>query len=282
MLTDKDTIKNLYYKTTDGLETRKSIWRTFWVNKISYNNWVISKINEERKAHAKVLDIGCWMGDFLQNVHQRFPHYELHWLDVSEVLVDLASKLLWDDAIIQHWDIDIIDYWSRSFDIITCNHLLHHLPNVSATLENLCWLLAPEWCLFIVVGVYDLDAWLNKMHYEALRELNAPSFLCEKQAYSQIQENFLDTLFWELSLKFSKDKYKNGLHIDSVDPCMEYYASWLMFRNSKWPLDSRLEDGFWDNLYNLIEQKVFLEVERSGYLYHPGDLILYKISNTHV
>jgi 2-polyprenyl-3-methyl-5-hydroxy-6-metoxy-1,4-benzoquinol methylase len=70
----------------------------------------------------KVLDVGCGPGIVLAQI----PQGELHGIDLSQHLAEMARERLGDRAEIKHANAEEIPYESDTFDAVFCTEVLEH------------------------------------------------------------------------------------------------------------------------------------------------------------
>ena len=106
----------------------------------------------ERQGHPpRVLDIACGTGILLKELLERVPNAEAYGVDASADMFVQASAALKGQSHVhlEHMKIGSgekagLPYAPGSFDLITCTNMLHYMPDPTATLEGLRWLLALE------------------------------------------------------------------------------------------------------------------------------------------
>lgn len=90
---------------------------------------------------SRILDVGCGGGHYLRSFRARIPtafHYM--GVDITPRYVGLARSAHASDpdASFQVADIHELPFEDASFDIVTCNNVLLHLPAIKRPLEELC------------------------------------------------------------------------------------------------------------------------------------------------
>jgi SAM-dependent methyltransferase len=126
--------------------------------------WV-EAVNEEYGVPARVLDVGSY--DYNGNARHLFPGSEYIGIDIKAGpgvdIVCNAERMT-----------DIFE--EASFDAVLCLHVLEHVPNVPAVLEQARQLLAEAGYLYVAVPTlgfprhdYPADYW--RMTEQAVREV---------------------------------------------------------------------------------------------------------------
>jgi ubiquinone/menaquinone biosynthesis C-methylase UbiE len=95
---------------------------------------VVKKISSVE--FSSLLDIGCGTGNFLFDV-QKIKKISVAGIDISEKMLEQASKRLGESANLKHGDSEHLPWESNSFDIVTCFFSFHHYPNPNAVLKEM-------------------------------------------------------------------------------------------------------------------------------------------------
>ena len=81
---------------------------------------------EKFPSGSKILDVGCGLGDVLEQLP---GHFELYGVDYAQSNVEYASKRLEGKAVIQQGSIYNLPYENQSFDICLCLEVLEHIED---------------------------------------------------------------------------------------------------------------------------------------------------------
>lgn len=124
---------------------------------------IVDQIEALIQPNARVVDIGCGVGDLLSKVRKRKPFVSVSGLDFSSKAVDGARAAL-PDGDFRHFVIErSLPYDSGTFDLVLCTDVLEHLENprlVAAELVRIC---RPGGLVVIVVPDGDVDQFFG--HY---------------------------------------------------------------------------------------------------------------------
>lgn len=124
---------------------------------------IVDQIENLMQSDAKVVDIGCGVGDLLGEVQRRKPLINVSGLDFSLKAVEGARAAL-PHGEFRHFVIDRkLPYESESFDLVLCTDVLEHLEHprlVAAELVRIC---RPGGIVAIVVPDGDVDQFFG--HY---------------------------------------------------------------------------------------------------------------------
>ena len=86
-----------------------------------------------------VLDVGCGPGHYLRGMHRLDPQISYQGVDATKRFIEAASQIYKDtpNARFQVGDIFDLPFSEPSFDIVTCNNVLLHLPDFQTPIRNL-------------------------------------------------------------------------------------------------------------------------------------------------
>lgn len=103
------------------------------------------------KSGARILDVGCGNGRFLEHLHSQKRQFELNGIEISARAALRASTRLKAKAWI-HTVTDIQQFFGKqSFDGISFVHVFEHLSNPSEMLDQLEVVIRPEGTVMIVI-----------------------------------------------------------------------------------------------------------------------------------
>jgi 2-polyprenyl-3-methyl-5-hydroxy-6-metoxy-1,4-benzoquinol methylase len=99
---------------------------------------------------AKILDVGCGLGDVLNDIERQFNH-ELHGMDYAQSNVKVAQKRLEGKASIIQGNIYDLPYESDSFDLALCLEVLEHIEDDQRAIREIARVLKPGGVLIAAV-----------------------------------------------------------------------------------------------------------------------------------
>lgn len=124
---------------------------------------VVDHIEEFIKPDARVVDIGCGVGDLLGEVSKRRPTVRVSGLDFSGKAVAGAQAAMPEGQFQQFVIQQELPYEAASFDLVLCTDVLEHLEypkRIAAELVRIC---RPGGLVAIVVPDGDVDQFFG--HY---------------------------------------------------------------------------------------------------------------------
>jgi ubiquinone/menaquinone biosynthesis C-methylase UbiE len=112
-----------------------------------------------------LIDVGCGNGLLLREIHQRHPHLKLAGIDIKEKVQDAAQRCFE----FVRGDIEKLPFADKSFDVVTCSHVIEHLLHPEKCLAE--FLRVAKKQLFIVTPkqrffYYTLDEHVNFFPYQ--------------------------------------------------------------------------------------------------------------------
>ena len=141
--------ENEYWTETcdpDGV-LRNMLSDTEWEKMVSDTFPIAEKLNQITDG-GRALDIGCGRGGLLSNLG---PQWEKHGVELS---LEAAKRASAHGSIIQG-DLSNTNYEPNSFNLITLNHVIEHLPNPLEMMNSCKRLLAPSGILVIATPDFD-------------------------------------------------------------------------------------------------------------------------------
>lgn len=102
------------------------------------------------REHARVVDVGCGVGDLLVALRGRHPSIKTYGCDFSEKAVTGAKARLPEGEFVRH-AISDLPYNSQVFDVVLCTDTLEHLDQPARVVEELVRICAPGGIVVIVV-----------------------------------------------------------------------------------------------------------------------------------
>jgi SAM-dependent methyltransferase len=124
---------------------------------------IVDHVQTNIARDAKVVDIGCGVGDLLREVRSRRPGVSVSGLDFSVKAVEGAREAMPDGDFIQHVIEQSLPYDDATFDLVLCTDVLEHLEFPRIVVAELVRICRPGGLVAIVVPDGDVDQFLG--HY---------------------------------------------------------------------------------------------------------------------
>lgn len=142
--------------TSSPTQSSGNRWRT-WDSDTGYGDTLYRRATgalpemESSKAAARriaqlwtpedtILDVGCGAGHYLVSLRKALgPDFDYVGADATAHYLELASKAFANDprTRFEQADIFALPFANASFDVVTCNNVLLHLPSVATPLAEL-------------------------------------------------------------------------------------------------------------------------------------------------
>jgi ubiquinone/menaquinone biosynthesis C-methylase UbiE len=91
---------------------------------------ILDKILQNNPKTMKVIDVGCGIGDFTQELAKRYPQFnEIIGIDSLKEVLEIAKKnaMQFDRVSFTEGNVLDIPFNDRNFDVTICINLLHHI-----------------------------------------------------------------------------------------------------------------------------------------------------------
>ena len=154
------------YRTSERLEQRRTD-RTGWLRGEEAWDEALAAVAEVRPH--RVLDAGCGAGDFARTIATP----KVVGVDLSPAIVERARSRGVDARVA---DIQELPFADGEFDVVVCNWVLYHLPDLDRGLAELARVLRPGGRF---VGIYNRDGHMSEL-WDAVGDPWSPDdFDCE-------------------------------------------------------------------------------------------------------
>ncbi|MFJ1796937.1 class I SAM-dependent methyltransferase [Kitasatospora griseola] len=130
---DKAILANSAYADGRHLAARQSIYR--WQQpQYDLPGIVVEELTD---TSGTVLDVGCGNGKFVSRLHKDRPDLQVVGMDISAgILADVPKPVLVADA-------QALPFADNSVDAVLALHMLYHVGDIAATIEELARVLRP-------------------------------------------------------------------------------------------------------------------------------------------
>ncbi|MDP4219327.1 MAG: class I SAM-dependent methyltransferase [Bacteroidota bacterium] len=111
---------------------------------------ILSLLPQERRTNARLLEIGCGTGVFLDKARKH--GFECQGLELSEYAANFVRQM---GIPVETKSIEDANYPPESFDAIVMREVIEHLPHPLDSLKTIHSWLRPGGVLFMATGNYD-------------------------------------------------------------------------------------------------------------------------------
>jgi len=142
--TDRDYLRQVQYGSADNLNARIQIHKRFTNSTQAWEDFILSYLPD--LSGKRLLALGC--GNAVQwrkNQHRFAPNAIIVLTDISEgMLAEARSDLEGDSRFtLLYMDAAKLEFEDESFDFVTANHMLYHVPDITQTLAEVARVLKP-------------------------------------------------------------------------------------------------------------------------------------------
>jgi ubiquinone/menaquinone biosynthesis C-methylase UbiE len=130
----------------------------------------------EGKSDFQIMDLGCGTGRISESVLKRASlkkkNISVTLIDFNSRTLDLAKKNLqgYKNVTYQKSDIyEIKNLYNKSFDVIICLDILHHISNLDLLFQNIITVLKPNGCLVANVFAEETYEKWDKLKYGSIK-----------------------------------------------------------------------------------------------------------------
>jgi ubiquinone/menaquinone biosynthesis C-methylase UbiE len=218
-----DYLRKEQYQDASRLEARINLHREFSTGQQNWFEWMLDRL--ELPDSARILEIGCGPGDlWSENLTRLPPGWDMYLTDFSEGMLERTRRMVDRQPArfkLAAGDARRLPFPDRTFQAVIANHMLYHVPDRPAALQEIHRVLSPGGKLFAAtIGpdhLQDLAALVNRFEPGAAAE-----FLQAKNPFSL--ENGPDQLS-EVFDRVQVFRHPSDLRVTEVNPLVEYVLS---------------------------------------------------------
>ncbi len=227
---DKNYLRNQQYQDSHNLDARANLHRLYSSSPLNWQEWVFDQM--ALQPGMTVLECGCGPGWLWRENLARIPAgCQITLTDFSEGMVAEAEAALAGsspDFRFQTMNIEEIPFVDDSFDVVVANHMLYHVPNLTAALAEVRRVLKPNGSSDKLRAGRFLAATNGADHMREIKELAvkfAPETARLEWPYlTFLLENgrsLLSPFFEQIDLL----RYEDSLEVTAVQPLLAYIQS---------------------------------------------------------
>ncbi|MDA1360115.1 class I SAM-dependent methyltransferase [Glycomyces luteolus] len=133
------------YRSGDGLAARQGIF-AYKTPAYDLPGVVSANLTGEPK---RVLDVGCGNGRYTARLREAFPGAEVIGVDLASGILESVAE----PTVVA--DVADLPFEDGSADVVLAMHMLYHVPDIPAALDELQRVLAPGGVLFVSTNASD-------------------------------------------------------------------------------------------------------------------------------
>lgn len=142
---DWDYLRQVQYRTAENLNARIQIHKRFTTSSQTWEDFIFAHLPD--LSGKRLLALGCGNATQWRANRQRFaPDATIILTDLSEGMLAEARPDLQGDKrfTLLCMDASKLEFEDDSFDFVTANHMLYHVPDVNQTLAEVTRVLKPD------------------------------------------------------------------------------------------------------------------------------------------
>lgn len=221
-MTDTRELVTNQYKTSGNLRSRGNLHTLYSTSGISWMAWLFNHF--KLQSGQRVLVCGGGPGMVWEANLDRIPaDVEIVFTDVSPGMVaEAQAKLASAEITFRVIDVSDIPYEDDSFDLVTANHMLYHVPDIPKALFEIRRVLKPMGRL---VAATNGNQHMPEIHQ--LRCVLAPNSYAIDDSWTRLSfrlENG-EALLKPYFGRIEKHPYPDSLAVTDFEPLLAYATS---------------------------------------------------------
>jgi SAM-dependent methyltransferase len=253
IIQDRDYLLNQQYRQPDCLQARMYLHRAYGTNTDSWTKWVFDQM--QPSPGMSILELGCGTGALWQEQGNRLP------ADCRLVLSDLSPGMLAESksklaglpqAVFYRGDAGCLPFAESVFDLVAAHHMLYHVSDLQATLQEIRRVLRPGgWLLAATNGINHM----RELHTLLVESGNLPDQTPVVKANDSARLFGLESGILPLEKVFARVErvdFVQHLQVRDIQPMMDYIYS-------MWGCDLRHEDE--------LRRRIQAEIDRQGFFF---------------
>jgi len=264
-----------FYANGKKLMQRISMWNKFGTNTMTYGQFLDSLITTTYKVYA---DFGCGNAFHSSNLLKHITD-EAYFVDSSSGILkearDNVSNFVQNSSpnvktsFIES-DVTRTNIPEGKVNLLTLMHVLHHLDDVEDVVKEIHRVIDPSGRIIITTYSHSLDDWINRTHYQALRDLDFPDFTMDKLSYREYSGDNLSRLLRNRFSSIERVDYRNDALVSDRFAVLQYYRSAMMYRMSKGQDDDAVCSEKWEHLSATFEERLEEKLAKDGVILIDG------------
>lgn len=252
------------YATDEALRIRQQIHEKYTVPQNNFVEWVLNSISW--RGDEAVLDVGCGIGSYHKAVRTIAPQSQYIGVDLSAGMLTSHPAQGW----LARADAMKLPFPNHCFDVVMANHMIYHLPDIDAGIQEFRRILKPKGVLLVATNGAENMPELKVLMRRAV-VLLARAGATQVQPPTPYSERFslengtryLHRYFYAVM----RCDLPSKLVFPSVEPLMNYLESTRSLREPQLP-----EEVLWEDVMAIMRQQI------NHLINHLGELVINKIT----
>lgn len=149
------------YKTQDNLNVRLRTHQLYGEPQIDFAEWVLEQINWQ--GDESVVDVGCGSGIYAKPVQARAAHYV-----AGDLSLGMLQKMEQPGLERVNLNAQALPLAANGADVILANHMLYHVPDQNAAVQEFARVLRPRGYLLVATNSRGTMSELEMLSRRAL------------------------------------------------------------------------------------------------------------------
>lgn len=252
------------YATDEALRIRQEIHEKYTVPQNNFVEWVLKNI--AWRGDETVLDVGSGVGSYYKALQAIAPKSQYVGVDLSAgMLASHPAK-----GGVARADALQLPFPNQTFDVVMANHMIYHLPDIDAGIEEFRRILKPNGVLLVATNGVENMPELKVLMRRAVvllaragaMQVQPPSPSSERFALEN-GTRYLHRYFYAVM----RCDLPSKLVFPSVEPMMDYLQSTRSLREPQLP-----EDVLWEDVMAIMRQQI------NHLINHLGELVINKLT----
>jgi 2-polyprenyl-3-methyl-5-hydroxy-6-metoxy-1,4-benzoquinol methylase len=265
MAENHDDKMRKHYATDDNLRIRQETHDRFSVPDRSFAEWVLDRV--PWRGGERLLDVGCGNGLYFKKMKNRGVEIEYTGIDLMETMIR-NHPLAKAGGSLSLGDAHTLPFATNSFDIIMANHMMHHLQDLHAALDEFARILKPSGVLIVATNSMNTMPELQVLMRRAIVLLTRSGAATVRAPEMPTDRFALENGIRLLSNHFYavvRHDLPSALVFPDVEPAMVYLESTRDLREPSLP-----PDVVWEDVMMIMRQQI------NQLIKHLGELVINK------
>jgi ubiquinone/menaquinone biosynthesis C-methylase UbiE len=220
--TDRGRLVGHAYKTSAPFLARTGLYR-YQRDGVDIRRWVLDQV--AWPADARVLDVGCGPGRYLEKLAEHVPDARSIGMDLSAGMAAEASEF----ARVLVGDAQFLPFGDATFDGLIAAHMLYHVPDVDTAVLEFARVLKPNAYALVVLNGRDHLREMRRLIGAALRDLVGTDYVVPARSTERFT---LETASPTLARAFDVERcerLKRSVQLPVAQPVIDYVDSMRSF-----------------------------------------------------
>jgi ubiquinone/menaquinone biosynthesis C-methylase UbiE len=210
------------YHTDEKFNLRGNL-HSYNINKTDWTNWCFNQM--EFPSNAKILELGCGMGDFwYKNSNNINEDWNITLSDFSKgMLLSTKEKLeqIKHNFLFEEINAQNIPYKDESFDVVIARHMLYLVPDIEKALSEIKRVLIKGGLFYVTTNSSESMCELN----ELIKKFDCKLGLHNNGMCDRFDSEHGHVLLKECFSEVNVDILEGKIIVDTAEPVVSYKAS---------------------------------------------------------